>query len=232
MKKNKSALLLLFAVCFSFISAACKENPPKPTAQPEPEDSNIAPPLIDEPTFILSGDEFYFVVKIERVGNYASGPRTAEFWIQSEVPISEVYMDDMSFEGEGYGTYSAKGVAGSASDTFLREVKYSIAGTFSGPPKCEIRLDVLEEIGEGEMCFTLPIVGTTCDEIPESEKETFHFEPIVIPFDTHGTNWIYEHHWDTVDMQWTDHFDIVQANVALDTKLFEILGCVPKALME
>ncbi len=141
-------------------------------------------------------------------------------------------MDDMSFEGVGYGTYSAKGVAGSASDTFQREVKYSIAGTFSGPPKCEILLDVLEEIGEGEMCITLPIVGTTCDEIPESAKETFHFEPFVIPFDTSGTNWIYKHDWNTVDMQWTDHFDIVQANVAFDTKLFENLGCVPKVLME
>ena len=232
MKKYRSALLLLIGVCFSFLSAGCKKNPPNPTAQPEPEDSDAAPPLIDEPTFILSGDEFYFVVKVERVGTYASGPRTAEIWIQSEVPVSKVYMDDLSFEGVGYGTYSAKGVAGSTSDSFLREVKYSIAGTFSGLPKCEINLDVLEEIGEGEVCVTLPIVGTTCDEIPESETERFHFEPIVIPFDTGGLNWIYTHDWNTVDMYWTDHIDIVQANLAFDKKLFENLGCVPKELME
>ncbi len=78
MKKASLLHLRLFIVCFSLIFTGCKKgNTPNPSPQPEPEDSDAAPPLIDEPTFILSGDEFYFVVKIERVGNYSSGPRTA-----------------------------------------------------------------------------------------------------------------------------------------------------------
>ena len=141
-------------------------------------------------------------------------------------------MDDRSFEGEAYGQFSMKGVAGEASDSFLREVKYTIAGQFTGPPKCEIHLDVLEEIGEGEVCVTLPFFGTSCEEIPESEKETYHFEPIVIPFDTDGYNWAYTNNWTLVDTWWIDHFSIIQAEKAFEMKLFENLGCVPKELGE
>ena len=229
MKKTTLALLLSTFISLSLFVTGCKKGD-SATSQPEPEDQDPAPRLVDEPLFILSGDEFYFAIEIERVGSYKSGPRQGEIWITAQVPISKVYMDDHSFEGEAYGMFWMKGIAGEMSDTFLREVKYTIAGQFTGPPKCEIRLDVLEEIGEGEVCVTLPIIGTSCEEIPESEKETYHFEPIVIPFDTEGYNWDYTHNWTIAEMWWTDHFSIMQAEKAFEKKLFENLGCVPNEL--
>ena len=233
MKKNTLVLLLSTFISLSLFVTGCKKGA-SATSTPEPEDQDPAPHPVDEPIFILSGDEFYFAIQIERVGTYKSGPRQAEIWIMAQVPISKVYMDDHSFEGEAYGQYSAKGVAGELSDSVLREVKYTIAGHFSGPPKCEIQLDVLEEIGEGEECVTLPIIGTSCEEIPESEKETYHFNPIVIPFksEAEGYDWEYTHTWNLGDMLWTDHFSIVQAGEAFELKLFENLGCVPTELDE
>jgi hypothetical protein len=227
--KKTLPLMLVASLLFAILSVGCADKGVTNTSEP-PDDTEEEINL--DPDFIkLTEDGSAFVLGILRTGNHEDDVRNAFIEINAEVPLT-ITGDDWSFSGKGYGMWVREGSAGPMSSIETREVIYEVSGKFLPSPKCDIHLDsVLEEIGPGEICVTIPIVGTTCEPFTESETEYYEFQPMVLPFKGEGGYWELETNWTAGgygSITWTDQFFLTDYVHAIEMKIFEYLGCIPK----
>jgi hypothetical protein len=227
MNKNLSLILVTNLLIATFLGGCADKGATKTSEPPDDTEEEIN----FDPDFIkLTEDGSAFTLSIIRIGFYEDEVRQAYIEINAEVPLA-ITGDDWSFSGKGYGMWVREGSAGPSSEIDTREVIYEVSGKFLPSPKCDIHLDsVYEEIGPGEVCVTIPIVGTTCEPIDESENEYYEFQPMVLPFKGEGGYWELTTDWTAGgygSMNWTDQFWLTDYGRAIDMKIFEYLGCNP-----
>jgi hypothetical protein len=227
--KKTLPLMLVASLLFATLIVGCANKGATNTSEP-PDDTEEE--IYFDPDFIkLTEDGSAFVLAILRTGLYEDDVRKAFIEINAEVPLT-ITGDDWSFSGKGYGMWVREGNAGPMTEIDTREVIYEVSGKFLPSPKCDIHLDsVFEEIGPGEVCVTIPMAGTTCELITESETEYYEFQPMVLPFKGEGGYWELETIWTAGgygSMKWTDQFWLTDYEPAIEMKIFEYLGCTPK----
>jgi hypothetical protein len=89
----------------------------------------------------------------------------------------------------------------------------------------------METWGVGEMCATVPIVGTECEPIPEGDEDYLLLETGIAKFDSSkegGFYWFVIHEWEHGGLHWQDSISIVEWDLAVEMKIFEFMECKVK----